>query len=50
MRSIHPLAELGVAIKRYREFILFNRLLVLPLYLVAYHRYKGDARCYFPPG
>merc|ERR1711998_322513 len=38
------IAELGGDLNRYREFILFNSMYVQPQYLVAYHRYKGNAR------
>ena len=34
------LAETGESIERFREFVSFDRRLVLPEYLVAYHRRK----------
>ena len=36
------IAELGSAIARYREFVVFHSEFVLPVYLIAYHRYNGD--------
>jgi hypothetical protein len=42
--SYHSLiAELGINLKRYREFVLFHGDYVLPEYLLAYHRcWNGD--------
>ena len=38
------IAELGNAIERYREFVLFRSEYVHIEYLIAYHRCNGDQK------